>query len=65
MPWEKDQNYRSLSPAGLKLAEGFAAHVNSSFGTEMCPGILGAPISVDPHGAGPKSNVYMPKGSRP
>lgn len=68
MPWEPERNIRSLSPHGLKEAEGHAMRglhdVNRVPCPEMPPGILGAPLSVDPHGAGPKSNPYVPASSR-
>jgi len=60
MPWEPERNIRSLSPHGLKEAQGHAAHVDASAGTEMPPGIL----SATPLGAG-RSSPYMPSSSRP
>jgi hypothetical protein len=62
MPWEQDQNYRSLSPFGLKEAQGFAQRsltdANCVPCPEMPPGILGmTPINTDPHGS-----VATPKG---
>ena len=58
MPWEPERNIRSLSPHGLKEAQGHAAHVDASAGTEMPPGIL----SATPLGAG-RSSPYMPAAS--
>jgi len=55
MPWEPERNRNSLSPHGLKEAEGHAAPVDASAGTEMPPGIL----SMTPLGA-TKSSPYMP-----
>jgi hypothetical protein len=40
MGWEPECNLKSLSPCGLKEAEGHAAHIDASAGTEMPPGIL-------------------------
>jgi hypothetical protein len=61
MPWERERNIRSLSPHGLKEAEGHAApgqqhDATNSFGCpEMGPGLL----SMTPIGA-TKSSPYMP-----
>jgi hypothetical protein len=59
MPWESERNLRSLSPHGLKEAEGHAMPAvhdpNCVPGREMPPGIL----SMTPLGAG-KSSPYMP-----
>jgi len=39
---------------------------NVGIGSEMGPGILGAPISVDPHGAGSRAPVHIaPSTARP
>jgi hypothetical protein len=80
MGWESEQNHNSLSAHGLKEAQGFVRPVANSSATGMPPSIRGdAPMSVDPHGAGPKRpltvdspdsgsklrNTYMPKGGRP
>jgi hypothetical protein len=63
MPWEPEHNRRSLSPHGLKEAEGHAMrgmHDPHSVGcAEMPDGIL----SMTPLGAG-KSSPYMPASSR-
>jgi hypothetical protein len=68
MSWERERNLNSLSPHGLKEAQGHAARgvhdVNSVPCHEMGPGILGAPLNADPHRAGPKTNPYMPESSR-
>jgi hypothetical protein len=53
MPWEPEHNRRSLSPHGLKEAEGHAApggvhDINSVPCSEMPPGLL----SMTPLGAG-------------
>jgi hypothetical protein len=63
MPWEPDRNIRSLSPHGLKAAEGFAApgalHDTNCVGCGPMPdGILGP----TPLGA-TKSSPYMPLAS--
>jgi hypothetical protein len=65
MPWERERNIRSLSPHGLKAAEGHAApggvhDINSVPCPEMGPGLL----SMTPIGAG-KSSPYMPASARP
>jgi hypothetical protein len=63
MPWEPEHNRRSLSPHGLKEAQGHAArgmHDQHSVGcAEMPPGLL----SMTPLGAG-KSSPYAPESSR-
>jgi hypothetical protein len=62
MPWEHERNLRSLSPHGLKEAEGHAAPgqqhdaTNSVGCREMGPGLL----SMTPLGAG-VSSPYMPQ----
>jgi hypothetical protein len=64
MPWEPERNIRSLSPHGLKEAQGFAQRgvhdINSVGCPEMPPGILGP----TPLGAG-RSSPYMPSSSQP
>ena len=55
-----NENHRNLSHHGIKEAQGHAAHVDVSAGTEMPPGIL----SMTPIGAG-VSSPYMPTSSRP
>jgi hypothetical protein len=59
MPWEENRNTRSLSPHGLKEAEGHGARavhdVRCVVGQEMPPGIL----SMTPLGA-TTSSPYMP-----
>jgi hypothetical protein len=59
MPWEENRNLNSLSPHGLKEAQGHAApgihDVSCVTGREMPPGIL----SMTPLGA-TKSSPYMP-----
>ena len=65
MGWEPERNRNSLSPHGIKEAQGHAAHVDVSAGTEMPPPIRGdAPMSMTPHDRGPKSNPYVPVSSR-
>jgi hypothetical protein len=63
MPWEREHNIRSLSPHGLKEAEGHgvrAMHDPHSVGcAEMPDGIL----SMTPLGAG-VSSPYAPESSR-
>jgi len=60
MPWEPNHNIRSLSPHGIKEAEGHGARalhdVRCVVGQEMPPGILG----MEPIGAGVSSS-YMPQ----
>jgi len=60
MPWEPERNIRSLSPHGLKEAEGHAApgvHDNNSVG---CPPMPDGILSMTPLGA-TKSSPYMPQ----
>jgi hypothetical protein len=63
MPWEPERNIRSLSPHGLKEAEGHARpgvhDINQVGCPELPPGILpnGVPIG------GTKSSPYMPQPS--
>ena len=54
----ENENNRHF-PFGRKEAEGFAAHVDASAGTEQPPGLL----SMVPLGAG-KTSPYMPTSSR-
>jgi hypothetical protein len=60
MPWEENHNLRSLSPHGLKDAQGFAAPAVHDPRCVVCgpvpPGILGP----EPLGA-TKSSPYMPQ----
>ena len=70
MPWEPERNIRSLSPHGIKEAEGHAARgvhdVNSVPCPEMPPGITGAPFNPDPHARGFKRPVGdAPSAARP
>jgi hypothetical protein len=69
MGWEPERNRFSLSPHGIKEAEGHATRglhdANCVTGPEMPPGILGPPLNPDPHRAGPRSNVTTPESSRP
>jgi hypothetical protein len=65
MPWEPERNTRSLSPHGLKKAEGHAApggvHDVHNVGCDPMPsGIL----SMTPLGA-TKSSPYMPQPAAP
>jgi hypothetical protein len=65
MPWEPERNIRSLSPHGLKKAEGHGApggvhDVNSVGCPPMPPGLL----SMTPLGAG-VSSPYMPQPAAP
>jgi hypothetical protein len=60
MPWEPEHNRNSLSPHGIKKAEGHGARsmhdANCVPGSEMPPGILGAaPLGRE------KSSPYMPQ----
>jgi hypothetical protein len=59
MPWQEERNRNSLSPHGIKEAQGHAARgvhdVNHVSTSEMPPGIL----SMTPLGAG-KSSPYAP-----
>jgi hypothetical protein len=64
MPWEPERNIRSLSPHGIKEAEGHGARamhdVSCVIGQEMPSGIL----SMTPLGAG-VSSPYMPQPAAP
>jgi hypothetical protein len=65
MPGE-NENQRNLSHHGIKESAGFAQHSNVGIGSEMGPGLLSmTPINVDPHRAGPRSNVGFPEDHRP
>ena len=63
-----NENHRNISHHGIKEMQGHAMrglHDAHSVGCpEMPPGILGAPLNPDPHGAGPKTNPYAPESSR-
>jgi hypothetical protein len=63
MPWEPERNIKSLSPHGLKEAEGHAMRgvhdLNHVVCAPMPPGLL----SMTPLGAG-RSSPYMPESSR-
>jgi hypothetical protein len=65
MPWEPQRNRNSLSPHGIKAAEGHAPrglHDTNRVGCPPMPdGILGAPLNADPHGAGPRMFTSSPK----
>ena len=71
MPWEPEHNIRSLSPHGLKEAEGFATRgvhdVRCVVGNDMPPPLRGdAPMSMTPHDAGPGAPVHIvPSAARP
>jgi hypothetical protein len=70
MAWQPERNRFSLSPHGIKEAEGHAARAvhdaNCVPGPDMPPGILGAPLNSDPHGRGPKANPNAsPSSHRP
>jgi hypothetical protein len=60
MPWQEERNRNSLSPHGLKEAQGHAMRglhdINSVGCAEMGPGLL----SMTPLGAG-KSSPFMPE----
>lgn len=67
MGWEPERNRFSLSPHGIKEAEGHGAHVDVSAGNEMPrAGVCGAPMNVDPHGRGDRASPYAsPSARRP
>jgi hypothetical protein len=56
MPWEPERNIRSLSPHGIKEAEGHAARGVHDINQVGCPpmpaGILGAPLNAMPNDRG-------------
>ena len=66
MPWEPERNRNSLSPHGIKEAEGHAVHVDVSAGTAMPPPLRGdAPMSMTPHDAGPRDVIKVTPGRMP
>ena len=68
MGWEVERNRYSLSPHGIKEAEGHGAHVDVSAGNEMPRGgVCGpSPLNADPHGRGDKASPYAsPSSHRP
>ena len=64
MPWESDQNIRSLSPFGLKKAEGHAASGVHDLHSVGCPEMPEGILSMTPIGAG-VSSPYGQVSSRP
>jgi hypothetical protein len=54
-----NENHRNISHHGIKEAQGHAAHVDASAGTDMPSGILGAPLNPDPHGRGDRGSPYV------
>jgi hypothetical protein len=60
MPWEPARNLRSLSPHGLKEAEGHAARSIHDPNHVDCPEPPPGILSMTPLGAG-VSSPYMPQ----
>jgi hypothetical protein len=63
MGWEPERNRFSLSPHGIKAAQGHAARTvhdpHSVGGPECPPGILGTrPLNADPHRGGDRASPY-------
>jgi hypothetical protein len=56
MPWEENRNRNSLSPHGLKAAEGHGARAIHDLHSVGCPpmpdGILGLPLNARPNDRG-------------
>jgi hypothetical protein len=71
MPWEQEHNRNSLSPHGLKKAQGHAPRTvhdaNHVAGFDMPPPLRGdAPMSMTPHDAGFRQPVKIaPSSARP
>jgi hypothetical protein len=70
MPWEGERNRNSLSPHGIKAAEGHGARSLHDINSVGCPpmpnGITGAPLNPDPHAGGFKMQVHQrPETRRP
>src|SRR6516164_4923718 len=60
MPWEENRNMRSLSPHGLKEAQGHATRgVHDATNSVGCPPTPPGILSMTPLGAG-RSSPYMP-----
>jgi hypothetical protein len=64
MPWEPSRNLNSLSPHGLKEAEGFAARSMHDPNCVVCREMPGGILSSTPLGAG-VSSPYMPRPAAP
>jgi hypothetical protein len=60
MPWEPERNIRSLSPHGLKEAEGFAVRVLHDVNCVGCGPMPSGILSERPLGPG-RSSPYMPQ----
>ena len=71
MPWQPERNRNSLSPHGIKEAEGHGARAmhdpNCVVGADMPDGITSmTPHNPDPHGAGPRREFQIaPSARRP
>jgi hypothetical protein len=70
MPWEPEHNRNSLSPHGLKSAQGHGAPALHDINSVDCPpmpeGITGAPLNPDPHARGDRGSPYAsPSSHRP
>ena len=63
MPWEPERNIRSLSPHGLKEAEGHATRGVHDINSVPCPDMPPGITSMTPLGAG-KTSPYAPESSR-
>ena len=64
MPWEPERNRNSLSPHGLKEAEGHAARGVHDLHSVDCPPMPPGLLSMTPLGAG-RSSPYMPTPAQP
>jgi hypothetical protein len=64
MPWERERNLNSLSPHGLKEAQGFAAPALHDVHCVGCAPMPDGILGPTPLGA-TRSSPYMPSSSRP
>jgi hypothetical protein len=63
MPWEPERNRNSLSPHGIKAAEGHGARSLHDINSVGCPPMPPGLLSMTPLGAG-RSSPYAPESSR-
>jgi hypothetical protein len=64
MPWEENRNRNSLSPHGLKEAQGFVTPALHDPNCVVCGPMPDGILGPTPLGAG-RSSPYMPSSSRP
>jgi hypothetical protein len=63
MPWQPERNRNSLSPHGIKEAEGHGARSLHDINSVGCPPMPDGILSMTPLGAG-RSSPYAPESSR-